>query len=144
MLAIVIPPVIAFATHSRYFIARSPVDFGPRHKVVRCTICRNPFEVEDVAACPAYRGPICSLCCTLDARCGDRCKPGASAQEQIVTALTRVLPAGTPPVMARRIGQFLPGAGGHGVRVRHLPVAAVHAGAIVEARWRRPRCRAPG
>ena len=106
VLAIVIPPVIAFATQSRYFIARSPVDFGPRHKVVRCTICRNPFEVEDVAACPAYRGPICSLCCTLDARCGDRCKPGASAQEQIVTALTRVLPAGTPPVMARRIGQF--------------------------------------
>ncbi|KJK25522.1 ATPase [Burkholderiaceae bacterium 16] len=102
VLAIVIPPVIAFATQSRYFIARSPVDFGPRHKVVRCTICRNPFEVEDVAACPAYRGPICSLCCTLDARC----KPGASAQEQIVTALTRVLPAGTPPVMARRIGQF--------------------------------------
>ncbi len=106
LLAIAIPPLIALATQSRYFIARAPADFGPRHKVVRCTICRNPFEVEDVACCPAYRGPICSLCCTLDARCGDRCKPGASAQEQIVTALTRVLPAGTPPVMARRIGQF--------------------------------------
>lgn len=106
LLAIVLPPLIAIATHSRYFVARTPVDFGRRHAVIRCAICRNPFEKEDVAACPAYRGPICSLCCTLDARCGDRCKPGASAQEQIATALTRVLPAGTPPVMARRIGKF--------------------------------------
>jgi len=106
-LSIILPPVIAWATQSRYFVARPPVDFGPRHAVIRCTICRNPFEREDMAGCPAYRGPICSLCCTLDARCGDRCKPGASAQEQIATALTRVLPAGTPPVMARRIGQFM-------------------------------------
>ncbi|AOY95073.1 hybrid sensor histidine kinase/response regulator [Cupriavidus sp. USMAA2-4] len=105
-LSIALPPLIALATQSRYFIARAPVDFGKRHAVIRCAICRNPFEQEDVAACPAYRGPICSLCCTLDARCGDRCKPGASAQEQIATALARVLPAGTPPSTARRIGQF--------------------------------------
>ncbi len=107
VLSTVLPPLIALVTHSRYFIARTPVDFGERHKIVRCAICRNPFEREDMAGCPAYRGPICSLCCTLDARCGDRCKPGASAQEQIATALTRVLPAGTPPVTARRIGQFV-------------------------------------
>lgn len=106
VLAVFTPPLVAWATDSRYFIARPPFDFGPRHPVIRCTICRNPFESDDVAACPAYRGPICSLCCTLDARCGDRCKPGASAQEQIATALGRVLPDGTPPVMARRIGQF--------------------------------------
>ncbi|CAG2131251.1 Sensor histidine kinase RcsC [Cupriavidus campinensis] len=105
-LAVLLPPAIAYLTQSRYFIARAPVDFGARHAVIRCAICRNAFEQEDVAACPAYRGPICSLCCTLDARCGDRCKPGASAQEQIAFALTRVLPAGTPLVMARRIGQF--------------------------------------
>lgn len=106
-LATVLPPVIALATKRRYFMARTPVDFGARHTVIRCTICRNAFEREDMAGCPAYRGPICSLCCTLDARCGDRCKPGASAQEQVATALTRVLPAGTPPVAARRIGQFV-------------------------------------
>ncbi|AMR82235.1 ATP-binding protein [Cupriavidus nantongensis] len=105
-LAILLSPLIALATRSRYFIARAPADFGRRHAVIRCAICRNPFEQEDVAACPAYRGPICSLCCTLDARCGDRCKPGASAHAQVATALTRVLPAGTPPDMVRRIGQF--------------------------------------
>ena len=27
--------------------------------------------------CPAYAGPICSLCCSLDARCHDLCKPHA-------------------------------------------------------------------
>ncbi len=49
------------------------------------------------------------LLVVLHARCAlrrPRCKPGASAQEQIAFALTRVLPAGTPLVMARRIGQF--------------------------------------
>ncbi len=107
LLSTLLPPLIALLTKSRYFMARTPVDFGARHAVIRCTICRNRFEREDMAGCPAYRGPICSLCCTLDARCGDRCKPGASAQEQIATALTRVLPAGTPPDAARRVGQFV-------------------------------------
>jgi hypothetical protein len=35
-----------------------------------------------MAHCPAYQGPICSLCCTLDARCGDLCKPHASLSAQ--------------------------------------------------------------
>ena len=30
-----------------------------------------------MASCPAYAGPICSLCCSLDARCHDLCKPHA-------------------------------------------------------------------
>jgi hypothetical protein len=36
----------------------------------------------DMAHCPAYQGAICSLCCTLDARCGDLCKPHASLSVQ--------------------------------------------------------------
>ena len=31
----------------------------------------HEFEPEDMAHCPAYQGPICSLCCSLDARCRD-------------------------------------------------------------------------
>ena len=33
-----------------------------------------------MASCPAYAGPICSLCCSLDARCHDLCKPHARIQ----------------------------------------------------------------
>ena len=44
---------------------------------LRCTVCERDYEVPDMAHCPAYGGHICSLCCTLDARCGDLCKPQA-------------------------------------------------------------------
>ena len=37
-----------------------------------------------MASCPAYAGPICSLCCSLDARCHDICKPHARIQAQVV------------------------------------------------------------
>ena len=32
---------------------------------------------------PAYAGPICSLCCSLDARCHDMCKPHARLHDQL-------------------------------------------------------------
>jgi len=34
-------------------------------------ICEHQFEPEDMAHCPAYSGPICSLCCSLETRCRD-------------------------------------------------------------------------
>ncbi|MEZ5729042.1 MAG: hypothetical protein R3E48_14225 [Burkholderiaceae bacterium] len=74
-LAFLASPVIALATGSRFFVARTPTDFGSRHRLVRCTVCRNRFESEDIASCPAYGGAICSLCCTLDARCGAVASP---------------------------------------------------------------------
>ncbi len=40
-----------------------------------------------MASCPAYAGPICSLCCSLDARCHDLCKPHARIQTQIAETL---------------------------------------------------------
>ncbi len=49
-------------------------------------ICENEFEPEDMAFCPAYSGAICSLCCSLDARCHDGCKPTARLCSQVVGA----------------------------------------------------------
>ena len=45
-----------------------------------------------MAHCPAYRGPICSLCCTLDARCDDLCKPEARLAAQWSATLRWLLP----------------------------------------------------
>jgi signal transduction histidine kinase/ActR/RegA family two-component response regulator len=84
--AFVAAPLIAWATKGRYYLAR-PVDEGaylrlqpcgnaPGASALRtCVVCERDYELDDMAGCPAYGGPICSLCCTLDARCGDRCKP---------------------------------------------------------------------
>ncbi|MEI7445726.1 MAG: ATP-binding protein [Burkholderiales bacterium] len=99
-------PLIAWATGGRWFIAREPVDFGPRHRTLRCAVCRNRFESDDMAQCPAYGGPICSLCCTLDARCGDRCKGGDGPHRMLDGLLTRLLPTGTRPSEVRRVGRF--------------------------------------
>jgi signal transduction histidine kinase/CheY-like chemotaxis protein/purine-cytosine permease-like protein len=75
--AMVLAPAIAWATGGKYYIARP----RPRDGEVSgaCCICDKHFESEDMAHCPAYAGSICSLCCTLDARCHDMCKKRSTA-----------------------------------------------------------------
>jgi len=103
LVALLASPLIALATRSRYAMAREPADFGVRHRVMRCAICRNKFEADDMAQCPAYGGPICSLCCTLDARCGDRCKPGSRIHEQLTDVVRWFVPSHVSPEMIRHV-----------------------------------------
>lgn len=81
-LAFVLVPGIALFTRPRHYLARArhyKHEDSPR----RCSICENHFEHEDMAYCPAYQGSICSLCCSLDARCLDACKPGARMDDYL-------------------------------------------------------------
>ncbi|HRK11457.1 MAG TPA: hybrid sensor histidine kinase/response regulator, partial [Thauera sp.] len=73
--AFALAPLIAWATRGRFYLARPREMRWQAAQPLRCVVCENHFESEDMAQCPAYGGAICSLCCTLDARCGDRCKP---------------------------------------------------------------------
>ena len=57
-----------------------------------CIICQREYEAPDMAHCPAYQGSICSLCCTLDARCDDLCKPHGRLESQWLALLQRCLP----------------------------------------------------
>jgi signal transduction histidine kinase/CheY-like chemotaxis protein/purine-cytosine permease-like protein len=123
-------PLIAWATGGRYYIARQPEPdaladvqavpmHGPgklgqenlgsyvRYIVQRCVICEREYEAPDMAQCPAYRGAICSLCCTLDARCGDLCKPHASMAVQWSAALRWVLPRAMWRYLDTGLGHFL-------------------------------------
>ena len=68
-----------------------------------CCICGTDFEAEDMSHCPAYKGSICSLCCTLDARCHDLCKPHARLTEQWAQLLGHLL----PPPLRRYLGSGL-------------------------------------
>ena len=123
--AFVTAPLIAWATRGKYYIARQsepvavpvagPVpgarasDMGSyqRLTVQRCVICEREYEAPDMAQCPAYRGAICSLCCTLDARCGDLCKPHASMAVQWSAALRWVLPRAIWRYLDTGLGHFL-------------------------------------
>ncbi|MCZ8293519.1 MAG: ATP-binding protein [Hylemonella sp.] len=114
--AFVAAPLIAWATRGRYYIARqselvadTQANEGPyaRYGVRRCVICEGEYEGPDMAHCPAYQGPICSLCCTLDARCGDLCKPHASLSAQWSGVLQRLLPKGLRPYLDTGLAHFL-------------------------------------
>lgn len=112
--AFVTAPLIAWATKGRYYIARQAeapeTDAQGNYKpyvLRRCVICERDYEGPDMAHCPAYQGPICSLCCTLDARCGDLCKPQASLSAQWSATLRWLLPRRIWPYLDTGLGHFL-------------------------------------
>ena len=117
LVALVTAPLIAFATGGKYYIARKPKRSWQNIEAIQCCICEHTFEPEDMASCPAYAGPICSLCCSLDARCHDLCKPHARIQAQVSETLGKLLPQ---PIYARINSQL-----GH-----YLGVFAVSAGLV--------------
>jgi purine-cytosine permease-like protein len=91
--AFVAAPLIAWGTKGRYYIApgwraKAPAHPGGYHpqalRDLRARV-RRPGH----GALPGLPGPICSLCCTLDARCGDLCKPHASLSAQWSGVLRR-------------------------------------------------------
>jgi signal transduction histidine kinase/CheY-like chemotaxis protein len=100
-------PVIAFVSRGRFYIARQPSTNLNAVKIVPCSICEHPFEPEDMSYCPVYSGPICSLCCSLDARCHDACKPGASITRQLSVAAENRLPPWLVGSMRTDVVQYL-------------------------------------
>ncbi|HEY1818800.1 MAG TPA: hypothetical protein VGG83_02645 [Trebonia sp.] len=71
-IALVLPPIVAWATHGKYYIARTS-DL-PAEGELTCVKCAEAFDVIDMAACPFHDGAICSLCCSTEGKCHDVCK----------------------------------------------------------------------
>jgi signal transduction histidine kinase/CheY-like chemotaxis protein/purine-cytosine permease-like protein len=100
-------PAIALATRGRYYIARPrDVDWSGQSEV-QCCICTHKFEPEDMSHCPVYAGPICSLCCTLDARCHDSCKEASRFLDRVFLFMRATLPKGFANSVNSRLGSFL-------------------------------------
>ncbi|MDH3475613.1 MAG: ATP-binding protein [Rhodospirillales bacterium] len=101
---------LGVATKGRYYIAREdtlPAKMKGADKV-RCAICTYVYEPKDMAYCPFYEGPICSLCCSLDAHCHDVCKHPAEVRKVRVARLgeghfQRMI----PPNLVQRLAKFL-------------------------------------
>ncbi len=122
--AFVASPLIAWATQGRYYIARRtipimpvppdavPVADGSYKRLApvakqTCTVCARDYESEDMAFCPAYQSSICSLCCTLDARCNDLCKPDARLSAQWSALLRKLLPRRMWPQLDAGLSHYL-------------------------------------
>jgi signal transduction histidine kinase/CheY-like chemotaxis protein/purine-cytosine permease-like protein len=115
--AFIVSPLIAWWTKGKYYLARSPSispgadevagDGGTYKRLTRCVICERDYERDDLAHCPAYQGSICSLCCTLDARCNDLCKPHARLSVQWNQLLRTMLPRVAWPYIETGLGHYL-------------------------------------
>lgn len=99
-------PAIAWATKSKYYLARKPRRQWQDRTSITCSICEHPFEPEDMAWCPAYAAPICSLCCSLDARCHDMCKPHAHFRAQTEAVAASILPQWAIEKLQSRLGRY--------------------------------------
>lgn len=111
--ALLVSPLIAWATRGRYYLARAPQALATPPagtsavNLKKCAICEREYESDDMAHCPAYQGDICSLCCSLDARCHDLCKPEANLTAQWNAVLRRLLPAPILPYLETGLGHYL-------------------------------------
>jgi signal transduction histidine kinase/CheY-like chemotaxis protein len=105
--AFAMAPLIAWATQGRFYIARSPRQNWNGQDVIGCSICEHHFEAEDMAHCPAYSGAICSLCCSLETRCRDCCKPQARVSNQLLAWFGQALPARAVGLLNTHVGRYL-------------------------------------
>ncbi|MCP8883684.1 ATP-binding protein [Devosia sp. XJ19-1] len=99
-------PTIAWATKGKYYLARKPRKAWADKTSLTCSICEHPFEPEDMAWCPAYAAPICSLCCSLDARCHDMCKPHAHFRAQTHAVASSIMPQWVIGKLQTRLGRY--------------------------------------
>jgi signal transduction histidine kinase len=106
LVAFLISPLIAWWTDGKFYLARKPRQSWKNQTGITCSICEHPFEPEDMAWCPAYAAPICSLCCTLDSRCHDMCKPHAKINAQAATVARTLLPETVIETFSTRLGRY--------------------------------------
>ena len=99
-------PLIAWSTKGRYYLARKPRAAWAAAGPIQCVVCENAFDPEDSAYCPVYQGAICSLCCSLDARCHDGCKPHARYSSQLMVPLRTMLPQAIMARLTTRLGRY--------------------------------------
>jgi signal transduction histidine kinase/CheY-like chemotaxis protein len=101
-------PLLALLTGGRYYIARQRRPLADSEtEDIRCCVCEHSFEPQDMADCPFYAGPICSLCCSLDVRCDDVCKDGARLGDQWHQLLESILPGAMAGLMDRRFARYV-------------------------------------
>lgn len=105
--AFITAPLIARLTEGRFYLARKPRRTYMLATRLTCSVCQHEFEAEDMSYCPAYQAPICSLCCSLDARCHDRCKPKARLGAQARSIFERLLPLSVIAAANTRLGRYL-------------------------------------
>jgi len=74
IISISLAPLIAYMTKGKYYIARENIHSFSDKTHAMCKTCNHEYELEDMSYCPLHDINICSLCCSLDSLCHDKCK----------------------------------------------------------------------
>jgi len=98
-------PLIAWLTKGKYYLAGNQE--VKIQQFTECHICENSFDQEDMSFCPAYGKAICSLCCSLDVRCADQCRPHATISQQSSDFFTRFLSEKVLKMLTTPLTQFI-------------------------------------
>lgn len=111
-IAFILAPILAVITKGKYYIARPNIyQLSPQLTTsIACSICQQQYEPADTAYCPVYNGAICSLCCSIDARCHDSCKTDTKASASvnpIVKYIQTKLYEKVSDNLGKRISKFL-------------------------------------
>jgi len=98
-------PLIGWLTKGRFYLVAGKKTVI--EQITACHICENEFDSEDMTFCPAYGKAICSLCCSLDVRCGDKCRPSATLSQQAHDFFSRFLNAQLLIKVTTPLSQFI-------------------------------------
>ncbi len=111
-------PLIAVLTKSKYYLINDNIPYGRISdlKIIaldnqqkenhQCTVCLNYFDIEDMSMCPSHNGKICSLCCALETRCENSCRPNAHINAQLHDFFSPVFPKKIYNQFNGPLGQF--------------------------------------
>jgi len=105
--AFFLAPLIALIVEKNQLKFHRTEKYNPAQLDDHCSICGNAFEPEDKTYCPAYHCTICSLCCTLETRCLDVCRPNLSLSDQLSQIANLLLPKFVSPSFRLRLLKFL-------------------------------------
>lgn len=98
-------PFIGWLSKGKYYLVDTKQE--QINTITACHICENSFDHEDMTFCPAYGKAICSLCCSLDVRCGDQCRPHATLYQQAHDFFHRFLSTQLLNKMTTPLVQFI-------------------------------------
>lgn len=101
-IAIVLPPIVAWATKGKYYIARDS-GLAADETRLKCAKCEEEFPQLDMALCPFHEGAICSLCCSTDGACHDMCKSGDGVEIARSVRVELGIPATRMPADALKV-----------------------------------------
>lgn len=116
-------PLMAYLTKGKYYLVKNDSgklilsnldasESGEKNELipaqlVKCEICENHFDKQDMTYCPFYADNICSLCCALDVHCEDKCRKEAHIKYQTYQFFSFFLPENILTRINKKLVEFL-------------------------------------